>query len=161
MIVQTIFLGAIVSLLSLGSAGPVETMGSKHTAFLARCAPTDCPIGLCDPDDFNIYGAAYFVNGPPTGSTASATAFAAVSDSRWEGTARSVTWTRYGSFKINIDAQAASLPKGEIAGQAILTATGAAEEQFLCFKEGTTKFRTTYDLDSYTCTASYYCPSIS
>ncbi|KAF2441539.1 hypothetical protein P171DRAFT_487998 [Karstenula rhodostoma CBS 690.94] len=157
---QTVFLGALALLPLLASAAPVETLGSKHTAFLASCTSTECPLGLCDPDDYNISGAAYFVNGPPTGTTASATAFAVTSNSRWEGVTRSVTWSRYGSFKINIDAKAASLPKGEIAGQATLTATGAADELFLCFKEGNTKFRTNYQGDAYSCTAAYYCPSI-
>ena len=51
MLVQSLLVGAVALLPSIVSAAPVEALGSKHTVFLARCAPTDCPIGLCDPDD--------------------------------------------------------------------------------------------------------------
>lgn len=62
---------------------------------------------------------------------------------------------------MNIDAKAASLAKGEIAGSVTLGAkAGADGEPFLCFKDGATKFRASYDLDTYSCTAAYYCPSI-
>lgn len=51
MIVATALVGALALLPSIALAAPADTRGSKHTAFLARCAPNDCPIGLCDPGD--------------------------------------------------------------------------------------------------------------
>lgn len=51
MMVPTVLVGAFALLPSLALSAPVETLGSKHTFFLATCAPADCPIGLCDPGD--------------------------------------------------------------------------------------------------------------
>lgn len=110
----------------------------------------------------NIVGAGYFVNGPPSGTTSSASRFARNNQKTWEGASRSLTLSSYGVLTTSIDAKAASLKQGEIAGTATLAAkAGAANgEPFVCFKDGVTKFRVTYDLDTYSCTATYYCPSL-
>ncbi|KAF1965120.1 hypothetical protein BU23DRAFT_575143 [Bimuria novae-zelandiae CBS 107.79] len=178
MIEQTIFLGALALVPSIVLSTPVETLGSKHTVFLASCTPSDCPIDLCDPAGgmdappvlehmlascvVSTSGAGHFVNGPPSGSTASATAYASTSSTRWEGVSRSLKFSRYGTFKTSIDAKAGSLAKGEIAGSATLTARdgGTEAEPFLCFKDGSTKFRAKHDGDWFTCTAAYYCPTV-
>ena len=111
----------------------------------------------------HVFGAAYFVNGPPTGTISLASAFARTPIIGWEGIPRSFAFLRYGTFKTSINANAATLAKGDIAGSATLTTgVGAAgSEPFICFKDGSTKFRTNIDLDSYTCTAAYYCPSVA
>ncbi|KAF2690647.1 hypothetical protein K458DRAFT_412008 [Lentithecium fluviatile CBS 122367] len=144
-------------------AAPVETLGSKHVVYLSTCVPNECPIGLCDPEDFNLIAAAYFRNGPPATSTASPTTLGPISSfgsgpASWEGTKRSVRLGTDGTYTSNIARGAKSLAKGEIAGDGELKGVGS--EPFVCFKDGATKFRATYELDRYTCTADYYCPSI-
>jgi hypothetical protein len=75
----------------------------------------------------------------------------------WEGASYSASLGRYGTFHSYIDANAASVAKGQIAGSARLDA-----EDFVCFKDGATSFKFSEDLglSTYTCTAQYWCPSI-
>jgi hypothetical protein len=145
------------------SAAPVETQGSKHVVYLSSCAPDDCPIGLCDPEDFNIVGAGYFRNGPPASNSASATALGRLSSvssgQKWEGSKITTRIGSEGAFTSNIARGAKSLAKGSIAGDGELKPTGLSEP-FVCFRDGATKFKASYDGDRYTCTADYYCPSI-
>lgn len=158
----TALLGALALLLALSQAAPA---GSKHTVYLATCVPEDCPIGLCDPEDFNLIAAGYFRNGPPTSTYTAPTALGTLSgfSSSWEGTKRSVRLGTDGTFTSNISAAAKTAAKGDIAGDGTLAGgslIGDSSEPFICFKDGSTKFRATHDLDDYTCTAAYYCPSV-
>lgn len=157
-------LGALALIPSLIAAAPA---GSKHTVYLANCVPEECPIGLCNPDDFNLLAAAYFRNGPPSSSVTSPTTLGTLSGSisSWEGTRRSVRLGSEGTFATNIAAGAKSAAKSDIVGEATLTSAsiigiGGTAEPFVCFRDGTTKFTARYETDRYTCTADYYCPSI-
>jgi len=162
MILSTIL--AASALIATISAAPIETQGSKHVVYLSSCAPDDCPIGLCDPEDFNIVGAGYFRNGPPASSSASASALGRLSSvgsgRTWEGSKVTTRIGTDGAFTSNIARGANSLAKGEIAGDGELKPSGASSEPFVCFRDGVTKFKATYDYERYTCTAAYYCPSI-
>jgi hypothetical protein len=164
MISRTLALLSALALLS--TSAPVEILGSKHVAYLSTCVPDDCPIGLCGGDDFNLIAAGYFANGPPKGSSASPTALGRLSTFEggihWEGTKRTVRLgsSGGGSLSTNIAANAKKLAVSEIAGDATLTTGDGGSEPFVCFRDGTTKFRATYDLDKYSCTADYYCASL-
>ncbi|KAF2635896.1 hypothetical protein P280DRAFT_522665 [Massarina eburnea CBS 473.64] len=157
---------ALLSLATLALAAPVEVQGSKHVAYLASCAPDECPIGFCDPSDFNLVAAGYFANGPPKTGTATPTTFgtlsAFVGNSQWEGAKKTVRLGITGSLATNIQAGANKLKPSEIAGDAALTTSliGASTEPFVCFRDGTTKFKAMYEGERYTCTADYYCPSL-
>jgi hypothetical protein len=60
-----------------------------------------------------------------------------------------------GTFTSNIGAGAKTAAKGSIAGDGTL-----GTEPFVCFKDGTTKFRVNYDDELHTCTTEYWCASI-
>jgi hypothetical protein len=167
----TMFLSTLVTastllttITALPLADPITTLGSKHVVYLSTCAPTDCPIGLCDPEDFNIVAAGYFRNGPPTSNTASASSVGVISSlgssASWEGTKRNVRIGSDGTYTSNIPKGAKSVAKGELTGDGELKG-GSATEPFVCFRDGVTKFRVSYELDKYSCTADYYCPSIA
>ncbi|KAF2463987.1 uncharacterized protein BDR25DRAFT_307462 [Lindgomyces ingoldianus] len=133
--------------------------GSKHNIYLVKCEPNECPIGLCDPGEFTIMGAALFRNGPVTSGTrvTKPDVFTEVSGyrSQWEGAKRTVRMGTDGTLTSNISSGAAALAKGQIAGDATL-----GSEPFTCFKDGSTKFTISRDGDAYTCTTSYWCPSV-
>jgi hypothetical protein len=159
---------AVTALFTSISAAPIDdpsTQGSKHVIYLSSCAPDDCPIGLCDPDDFNIVGAGYFRNGPPTTTSGSATTLGRLASSysgfAWEGSKLTVRVGTDGAFTSNIAKGAKALAKGQIAGDGELKPSVGTSEPFVCFRDGVTTFKATYDLDRYTCTAAYYCPSVS
>ncbi|CAI6338341.1 unnamed protein product [Periconia digitata] len=150
---------ALSALSAIASSAPVEVLGSKHVNYLATCYPDDCPIGLCYIGDFKILAAGYFANGPPKSATASPTSTGTLStflgNTAWEGDTKSVRVGTVGTLSTNIQKGANSLKQSEFAGDAKLS----GGEEFVCFRDGTTKFKITYDLDRYTCTGEYYCPS--
>jgi hypothetical protein len=150
--------GLMISV-AVAVAIPVSSiqMGSRHNLYLTTCTPID-------PDDDNTSAAskytavAYFANGPIETNQA-LTDIATVTDpaQRWEGTQR-VALLGSGSFSSRIDASAARLEKGQIAGTAVMN-----DEDFVCFKDGTTSFVVTKGLTNkpYTCKTDYWCPSIA
>jgi hypothetical protein len=132
-------------------------MGSRHNLYLTTCTQIV-------PDDNKTSAApkytavAYFANGPIELSQ-SLTDIATVTDpaQRWEGTQRVARLGNSGSFSSRISTDAAGLKKGEIAGYAVMD-----DEDFVCFKDGSTAFVVTKDLTNqpYTCKTDYWCPSI-
>jgi hypothetical protein len=159
MILTTASLLAATLLPSLALAGPLAPLGSKHNVYLVHCSPDECPIGLCDPGEFTITAAAYFRNGPITDSTSRITTPTTLGkltgyNLKWEGVKRTVK-VADGSFTVNISAKAASVKKGELAGDATL-----GTEPFVCFRDGVGAFAIRDDGDRYTCTTDYWCPSI-
>ncbi|KAF2709363.1 hypothetical protein K504DRAFT_346698, partial [Pleomassaria siparia CBS 279.74] len=135
-------------------------LGSKHNIYLVHCEPNECPIGDCDPGEFTTTAAAYFRNGPITESTTKVSTPTALGrltgyQPKWEGIKRTVRVGTAGSFTSDIGAKAASLKKGDIAGDGTLGA-----EPFACFRDGTGKFLIADDGDRYTCTTEYWCPSV-
>lgn len=143
---------------TLTLSAPTEVAGSKHTVYLVRCEPNECPIGACDPGEFLINAAAYFRSGPVSGSSrVKPTSLVQIDGNQpaWEGQKRTFKLGREGTFTTNIPTSAKTADKGSIAGDATL-----GSEPFVCFKDGTTKFTTDVDDDRYTCSADYYCPSI-
>lgn len=145
-------------------AAPVNAaqMGSKHNLYLATCTKRErCPlIILCPKDEAAVttYTAvAYFANGPVEANrNYIPTAIATVSQpvQPWEGTQRVAKIGLTSSFSSNIQADGATLEHSAIAGAAQLD-----NEQFVCFKDGTTKFGGT-GLEEYSCTADYWCGSL-
>ncbi|ORY09162.1 hypothetical protein BCR34DRAFT_568883 [Clohesyomyces aquaticus] len=152
----TTVLCALSLLLSSTLAAPA---GSKKNIYLLKCEPNECPIGVCEPDEFTVTAAALFRNGPVKAgaTTAKPDVLALLSGYRpkWEGTRRTVRLGTEGTLTTNISAGAASLPKSQIAGDATL-----GNENLVCFKDGSTTFGITYEGDRYTCTTTYWCPSI-
>lgn len=103
----------------------------------------------------DIYTAvAYYANGQSNGNP---TEIATVSDpaQSWEGTLR-VANLRTSAFSSNINADAAGLEKSAMAGQAKL-----GTEDFVCFKDGETAFTARDGLQQASCTANYWCASLS
>lgn len=132
-------------------------MGSRHNLYLTTCT-------RIDPDNDNATSAprytavAYFADGPIE-SHQTLTDIATVTDpaQRWEGTQRVAKLGKSGSFSSRINTDAARLKKGEIAGSAVMD-----NEDFVCFKDGSTAFVVTKDLTDqpYSCKTDYWCPSI-
>jgi hypothetical protein len=164
------FTSLVLFLLSTTAlSAPLDTiqMGSKHNLYLATCtrrsSVPDCPlIILCARQQQTTYTAvAYYANGPiESNRNTNPTQISTVSQppQPWEGTPRSARVGRVGTFESNIDAGAATLEKSQIAGSAKL-----GDEEFVCFKDGATKFTVRDELDDPTasCQADYWCPSIS
>jgi hypothetical protein len=142
------------------AAIPVSSvqMGSRHNLYLATCT-------LIDPEDDATAAAskytavAYFANGPIEFNQA-LTDIATVTDpaQRWEGTQRVTRVGRTSSFSSRISADAARVAKGELAGTAVLD-----DEDFVCFKDGSTAFVVTKELtnEPYSCKTDYWCASIA
>ena len=151
-------LAALSALVALTTSAPVEVLGSKHVAYLSVCYPDECPIGLCYIGDFKILAIGYFADGPPKGSSATPSALGKLSvflgNTAWEGDKKSVRVGSAGTMSTDISKNALSLGQSEIAGNASLP-----NENFVCFRDGSTKFKITHELERYTCTADYYCPS--
>jgi hypothetical protein len=149
------------ALASLTTSAPIEVQGSKHVAYLSTCYPDECPIGFCDPTDFRLLAIGYFANGPPKTATATPSSLGTLSvfsgADAWEGARKTVRVASVGTIATNIAKNAKGLPQSEVAGDAAVTGTGG--EAFVCFRDGKTPFRITYELDRYTCTGEYYCPS--
>jgi hypothetical protein len=154
------FKTASIALFLLASIVSAAPQGSKHNVYLVRCDPEDCPIGLCDPGEFTITAATYFSTGaaPTSGRTAAKPdgigKLSGYNPSFESATSKNVRVGRAGTFTWSITTAAKTLTKGEIAGTATL-----GTEPFACFKDGTTKFTITDDLDRYSCTADYWCGS--
>ncbi|KAF2727058.1 hypothetical protein EJ04DRAFT_596205 [Polyplosphaeria fusca] len=165
---------ALLALVGSTAAAPVDAIaqGSKHTVYLMTCTRSgllDCPLLiLCDKNSTaapnsaaasRFTAVAYFANGPPSGIRSSPTSLTTVSQGiqPWEGTQRVATINREG-FSSNIDAGAGALPKGQIAGNAKL-----GNEDFVCFTDGSLRISGEEDLGltTWSCTASYYCPSVA
>jgi hypothetical protein len=153
---------------SLATAAPVDTpapitaLGSKHTVYLVRCEPNECPIGYCEDDEFRITAAAFFRDGPidasaPTTRVQTPTTLTTLSGNQpaFEGSKKTFRFGRDGTFTTNLPTGAKTASKGSIAGDATL-----GTEPFICFKDGTSKFGIRYDDERYTCTTQYYCPSV-
>ncbi|KAF2746567.1 hypothetical protein M011DRAFT_387057, partial [Sporormia fimetaria CBS 119925] len=151
---------------TLTTSAPLASaqMGSKHNLYLVTCTrEPDCLLGiLCAPQRTPVtYTAvAYYANGPiESNRNQNPTSITTVSQPRapWEGSARTARINRLGDFASSIDAAAASIQKGQIAGTAKV-----GSEDFVCFKDGATALsvRTDLGLSGYSCTADYWCPSI-
>jgi len=133
-------------------------MGSRHNLYLTTCTRIDT-------DDDKTSAApkytavAYFANGPIE-SHQSLTDIATVTDpaQRWEGTQRVARLSGSSTFSSRISADATRIGKGEIAGTAVLD-----NEDFVCFKDGSTAFVVTKDLtnEPYSCKTDYWCASIA
>ncbi|KAF2182290.1 hypothetical protein K469DRAFT_691508 [Zopfia rhizophila CBS 207.26] len=162
---SAIGLATLALLPDLTNAAPVDAvaMGSKHNLYLVTCQrrAIECPlIILCDKnaEAARTYTAvAYYPNGPTRNSVPNQIATVSDPVAPWEGVQREATVWQRSSFSSNIDADAASLPKGQLAGDAKLD-----NEDFVCFSDGQTSFtvRDELDLPIYSCTADYWCPSI-
>jgi hypothetical protein len=161
---------ALVSLYGIAAAAPMDTiqMGSKHNLYLSTCTRRtgfgECPlIIICpasDAAEVKYSAIAYFANGPlSTTGSANPTEVATTSEppQPWEGTARNAKLGRTGTVTASIDAGAATLESGQIAGSAKLDT-----EDFVCFKDGKTSFEVKNDLGirQYICTTDYWCPSV-
>jgi len=149
---------ALLLLISLSTALPAA--GSKHNAYLVRCEPEDCPIGLCDPGDFTLTAATYFATTVTPDATKVLTPDGTGKLSGYmpafeSATSKSVRVGRAGTFSWSIATTSKTLTKGSVAGTATL-----GTEPFACFKDGTTKFSIRDDGDRYRCTAEYWCGSI-
>ncbi|KAF2706933.1 hypothetical protein K504DRAFT_447801 [Pleomassaria siparia CBS 279.74] len=162
----------LISLVGLSNAAPhplnSAQMGSKHNLYLSTCTRRagigDCPLPIfCSAADAAItYTAiAYFPNGPisTSGAPTPPSQIATVSEppAPWEGASRGAKLGRTSSVNATIDAGAATLAKGDLAGSAKLD-----QEDFICFKDGTTsfEFKNEWGIREYSCTADYWCPSI-
>ncbi|KAL1591673.1 hypothetical protein SLS60_011671 [Paraconiothyrium brasiliense] len=112
-------------------------MASKHNIYLATCTrPRSCLLVICDnPSPFTA--AAYYSNGVSTSINPTELATITNPASPWEGTPRQGRF-RTGTVTSTINAGAKALPKGEIAGEAKL-----GIEEFVCFRDGVTKFTAT------------------
>jgi len=135
--------------------------GSKHNVYLVRCAYSDCDGWECDPEETFAAGA-FFRDGPIAEGSGTRiqrpTSLTRLSGSQtaWEGSKRTIRFGTSGTFTSNIGAAAKTAAKGSIAGDGTL-----GTEPFVCFKDGTTTFRVTYDDEPHTCTTDYWCPSIN
>jgi hypothetical protein len=158
MILTPALLLAVLPALALSAP---TAAGSKHNVYLVRCEYSDCDGWDCDPEETRFTAGAFFRDGPiaegsstriqrPTSLTRLSGAQTA-----WEGSKRTIRFGSAGTFTSNISTSAKSATKGSIAGDGTL-----GSEPFVCFKDGATKFRVTYDDEPYTCTTDYWCPSI-
>jgi hypothetical protein len=100
---------------------------------------------------------AIYYNGPATSRT-SPKDIGVVSEpaKKWEGASRRVTLSD-GRFTSNIAADAAGLPKSEVAGTATL-----GSEEFVCFVDGSSTFsfrEGLLGLRETNCKAEYWCAS--
>lgn len=149
-------LALICSLSPLAASTP---LASKHNLYLATCTPPrECLLIICDtPDPFTA--AAYYANG--ASATAKPTELATIADpaSPWEGASRKGSF-RNGVVTSTINVGAKALAKGELAGEAKL-----GTEEFVCFRDGQSKFTTTagdgFDRKTVSCVADYWCASTS
>jgi hypothetical protein len=135
--------------------------GSKHNVYLVHCEYTDCDGWDCDPGETSFTAGAFFRDGPIAEGSSTRiqrpTSLTRLSGSQatWEGSKRTIRFGTSGTFTSNISASAKTAAKGSIAGDATL-----GTEPFVCFKDGATKFRITYDDEPHTCTTDYWCPSV-
>jgi hypothetical protein len=171
MLSRNLLVLAVAALATVSLATPIESiaMGSKHNLYLVTCTQRnilDCPLLiLCSKDATAVtkYTAmAYYANGPiPSNRISNSKPTQTVIISRfaqlWEGTQRVGKLGQSGSVSSNIDAQAASLAKGQISGTAQMD-----NEEFVCFRDGQTKIQWSEDLGvvEVDCTTDYWCPSI-
>lgn len=163
---------AIVSLCSIANAAPTpgnaSQMSSKHNLYLATCTRRsslgDCPLLIIcpasDAAEITYSAIAYFANGPVSTTGAvkpSEIATTSQPPQPWEGVARGAKLGRTSTVIASIDASAATLLDGQIAGSAKLDT-----EDFVCFKDGKTVFEVKNELGirQYSCTTDYWCPSI-
>ncbi|KAF9741153.1 hypothetical protein PMIN06_005557 [Paraphaeosphaeria minitans] len=141
---------------ALTTAAP---LASKHNIYLGTCArPHSCLLIICDDPD-PITAAAYYASGAST--TARPTEITTISDpaAAWEGVSRSGRLT-VGTLTSAIDKGAKGVVKGEIAGSAKI-----GSEEYVCFKDGATKFVVQgwddWSAQRVSCTADYWCASTS
>ncbi|KAF2872741.1 hypothetical protein BDV95DRAFT_606326 [Massariosphaeria phaeospora] len=146
-------LAALALLPTLTLSAPA--LGSAKNVYIARCEPNDCFLGLLCEDPFTVV--AYFRSGGITSENSTPTTLASLTgrNTAFEGTKRSVSVGADGTFVTNINADAKRAAKGSLVGDATL-----GTEPFVCFKDTETKFTVKYDLEKYTCTADYWCPSV-
>jgi hypothetical protein len=162
---------ALISYYGIAAAVPtpidVIQMGSKHNLYLSTCTRRtgfgECPLIIfcptSDAAEVTYSAIAYFANGPlSTTGTANPTEVAITGEppQPWEGTARVAKLGSRSTVTASIDAGAATLESGQIAGSAKLDT-----EDFVCFKDGKTSFEVKDDLGikQYSCTTDYWCPS--
>lgn len=152
-------LSAFCVLLSTTTLVVASPLASKHNIYLASCTrPRNCLLIICDnPSTFTA--AAYYANGAATSNNPTELATITSPASPWEGVPRQGRF-RTGVVSSTIDAGAKSLAKGEIAGAAKL-----GSEEFICFRDGESKFTWTgwddLDLQRADCVADYWCASTS
>lgn len=168
MFLHTVLSIALVGLATCAAAAPTDVsakLGSKHNLYLVTCKKrsgwSDCPLIIICPRQQSEYTAvAYYANGPvESNRNTNPTQISTVSQPKqpWEGTQRAARLGRAGEFSSDIDAGAATLAKGQIAGTAKL-----GSEEFVCFSDGETSISVRDELGDveYTCSADYWCPSI-
>jgi hypothetical protein len=167
------FVGAtIVTYLGTALAAPLSSvqLGSKHTIYLSTCTSRSllpgCPLIILCPrgsstSEAQTYTAAAYFSSPLSNSNDNPTDIVTISErgEPWEGAQRAAELSRK-AFASNIDAGAAGLAMSQIAGTAVL-----GSEDFICFKDGTSKFSVDGGLlgiggQSAECTADYFCASI-
>jgi hypothetical protein len=170
---QSTFGFTIVSLFGMVAAAaiPVEViqMGSKHNLYLLTCTRrssfSECPLLIfCSTEaeaEVTYNAIAYFADGPfSTTGAVKPSQIATTSEppQPWEGISYGAKLGRTGTVTASIDAGAAELESGQIAGLAKLDA-----EDFVCFKDGKTFFEVRNELGirKYSCTTNYWCPSIA
>ncbi|KAK7186411.1 hypothetical protein DPSP01_013110 [Paraphaeosphaeria sporulosa] len=134
-------------------------LASKHNIYLATCTrPRSCLLIICDDPD-PITAAAFYASGAST--AARPTDITTISDpaAAWEGVTRSGRLTT-GKLTSAIDKGAKAVAKGEIAGSAKIGA-----EEYVCFKDGASKFTVQgwedWSAQKLSCTADYWCASTS
>ncbi|KAF2686629.1 hypothetical protein K458DRAFT_415987 [Lentithecium fluviatile CBS 122367] len=169
----SILIGAAVALQSgTTAAAPLSAveMGSKHSVYLSTCTSRSvipgCPLIIICPSNSTasaaqtFTAAAYFANTPANGNLNNPTEIATVSETGapWEGEKRAARFRNGAPFSSSIDAGAATLAKSEIAGTALM-----GSEEFVCFKDGASKFSVGGGLlgrDRAACVADYWCGSV-
>jgi hypothetical protein len=162
------FIGAaVVAFTSSALATPLSAvqMGSKHNLYLSTCATRSalpgCPLIIICPKAeetaaLPYIAAAYF----ETTNKASPTEVAIVSlvQVPWEGFTRSAR-LRNGAFSSSIAIGGKTLAKSAIAGMAKV-----GREEFICFRDGETKFEAVSDgiigEERSQCVADYWCASL-
>lgn len=145
-------LALICSSVVLAAATP---LASKHNIYLATCKrDPDCLLIICNAPP-STTAAAYYANGITNANRPSEFATVADPASPWEGASRKGKF-RTATLSSAIDAGAKALAKGQIAGSATL-----GKEEFVCFRDGQSKFTTEDDDSTVNCVADYWCASTS
>jgi hypothetical protein len=149
--------GAILCALATAAPSTPAPLASKHNIYLATCSrPRSCLLIICDsPSPFTA--AAYYPNGASTAAKPSDITTITDPASPWEGASRQGRFTT-GTVTSTIDVGAKGLKKGDIAGGAKL-----GSEEFVCFKDGVSKFEVSgwddWELQRVSCVADYWCAS--
>jgi hypothetical protein len=159
MFLQSALSLALILFSTATTAAPVDAiaMGSKHNLYLMTCKPSrDCLLIICGPEKSPYSAVGYFANGATSGQSKRPTSTSVISNpaTPWDGATKSGAIGR-DTFTSTIDAGAAALSKGAIAGSATM-----GTEEFACFKDGQATISVdSGDGDDASCTADYWCAS--